>query len=234
MSEIVAVQEFQGEARADSRQLAERMGNKHRNVLSLIDDYLEDFEALGHLPFQTATVRNSVGAANQAHYRLLNEDQCYFLLTLVRNSETTVPMKRELVRAFAEYRRRDAQAAPLALPTDPIELLELSLQGIRQTRADVAEVSRRTHALEERLDRTPILMFPEQEATIHALCQELGKVMPGGYQAAYRAFKGHFGEAGVPLAKYTSLPTCRFEEACGYLRGLIAQHSKGRLLGRGA
>lgn len=229
MGDIVAVQEFQGEARADSRRLAARMENKHKNVMSLLDDYVDDFTALGILALETEVIK---GRGQPAKYALLNEDQCYFLLTLVRNSEATVPMKRELVQAFGEYRRRAALApapAPV-LPTDPIELLELSLQGIRQTRQDVHQLQAATARLEERLDDTPILMFPEMEATIYALCQELARVMPGGYSAAYRAFKSHFGEAGLPLAKYTSLPARRYGEGCGYLRGLIAQHSRGKRL----
>lgn len=217
------------EARADSRDLAVRLDNRHKNVLSLIADYSEDFHALGSLALETEVIQ---GRGQPAKFVMLNEDQCYLLLTLVRNSEATVPMKRELVQAFSAFRR---QAAPLALPSDPIELLELSLAGIRQNRAELAQVGQRTTALEDRLDRTPILMFPEQEAVIYTLCQELGRVMPGGYRAAYRAFKAHFGAAGVPLAKYTSLPTCRYDEARGYLRGLIAQHTGGeRLLGDSA
>lgn len=137
----------------------------------------------------------------------------------------------------AERVLREGGPAPVlqpVLPTDPIELLELSLQGIRQTRQEVQSLRVTTAAIEARLDNTPISMFPEQEAVIYSLCQELGSVIPGGWRAAYRAFKAEFGHAGVPMAKYTSLPTSRFEEACGWLRGLIAEHSRGRLLGRGA
>ncbi|OLV20173.1 Rha family transcriptional regulator [Deinococcus marmoris] len=231
MTSIVAVQEFQGEARADSRHLAARMENKHKSLMSLIDDYAEDFSRLGHLRFEMETVKNSVGAANKSRHALLNEDQCYFLLTLVRNSDATVPMKRELVQAFGEYRRRVALAPAPILPTDPLELLELSLRGMKQTREEVRVLQATTAALEVRLDNTPIAMHPEMEATIYALCQELARVIPGGYSAAYRAFKSKFGEAGLPLAKYTSLPARRFPEGCGYLRGLIAQHSQdGRLI----
>jgi len=233
VSESVAVQNHGGEARADSRQLAARMGNKHHGILSLIEDYEEDFRTFGALSveLEVRAGQQKSGGGLPSRYVMLNEEQCYFLLTLVRNSDTTVPMKRELVLAFSRYRQQ--LAAPV-LPTDPIELLELSLQGIRQTRQEVQALRVTTAAIEARLDNTPISMFPEQEAVIYSLCQELGGVMPGGWRAAYRAFKSQFGHAGVPIAKYTSLPTSRFEEACGWLRGLIAEHSRGRLLGRGA
>lgn len=137
----------------------------------------------------------------------------------------------------AERALREAPLTPPApiLPTDPIELLELSLQGIQQNRRDVRALQQTTAAIEDRLNRAPISHYPEQEAMIYSLCQELGGVMPGGWRAAYNAFKAHFGHAGVPLAKYASLPTYRFDEACGWLRGLIAEHNRGRLLGgRGA
>lgn len=138
------------------------------------------------------------------------------------------------IRKYFIEAERTLRETPLALPTDPIELLELSIQGIRQNRRDVQALQVTTAAIEDRLNRAPISHYPEQEAAIYSLCQELGAVMPGGWRAAYNAFKAHFGHAGVPLAKYASLPTYRFDEACGWLRGLIAQHSRGRLLGRDA
>lgn len=110
--DIIAVEAVHGEARADSRHLAERMGNHHKNVLSLLDDYLPDFQALGAIAFET---RPNPGGGKPVRIAFLNEEQCYFLLTLVRNSETTVPMKRELVQAFTEFRQR-ALSVPAALP----------------------------------------------------------------------------------------------------------------------
>lgn len=121
----------------------------------------------------------------------------------------------------AERALREGGPAPVlqpVLPTDPIELLELSLRGIQQTRQDV-------RVLTARLDNTPISMHPEQEARIYNLCQELGRVMPGGYRAAYRVFKAHFGQPGTPLAKYTSLPTCRFDEAVHFLTHQTASYT---------
>lgn len=118
MSEIVAVQDHGGEARADTRQLAIRMQNKHRNVLGLIDDYAEEFKAFGPLAFETEVRagQQKSGGGMPSRFAMLNEEQCYFLLTLVRNSDATVPMKRELVRAFSEFRRAAFAPAPAALP----------------------------------------------------------------------------------------------------------------------
>lgn len=222
--QLVPVETIQGEARVSSREIAARLGNAHKNVMSLIRDYEQEFEGHGRVAFETRPFETPGGTQNVT-VCLLNERQCYFLLTLVRNSETTVPLKSALVTAFDEARR--------ALAARPAPVLTPAHQLLLQAQMLVAQEERMA-AIEARLNSTPISQFPEQEAVVYTLCQELGRVMPGGYRAAYRAFKAHFGAAGVPLAKYTSLPTSRFDEACGYLRGLIAEHSNGRLLGRGA
>lgn len=103
--EIVAAPDNQGEMRLDSRALADRMGNAHASVMKLLGQHTGTFRQFGQFGFEIETVKNSAGAANQTKYALLNEDQCYFLLTLVRNSDTTVPMKAAVVAAFAKARQ---------------------------------------------------------------------------------------------------------------------------------
>ncbi|GGB69119.1 antA/AntB antirepressor family protein [Deinococcus soli (ex Cha et al. 2016)] len=120
---------------------------------------------------------------------------------------------------------------PPALPTDPLDLLELSLAGLRQNKQEIQALNVRTTQIETQLGDTPITQFPEQEARIHKLCQALGKMMPGGHPAAYRQFKAHFGRPGFPLAKYSSLPTRHFEEAERYLVEQIQWHQGRMLLG---
>ena len=63
---------------------------------------------LGPLPFQTERGKDlpQGGFAKPTRYALLNEDQCYFLLTLMRNNPLVVSKKLLLVKAF-----RDARAA---------------------------------------------------------------------------------------------------------------------------
>lgn len=197
----ITLRTVQQEARADSRELARSLGNKHENVMSLISDYADVFEGHGILRFETEEI---TGRGRPGKFALLNEDQCYFLLTLVRNSDQTVPLKSELVRAFGEARRASVQPAPLT----PAQQLLLQAQML------VAQEAR-VEALERRLDNTPISQFPEQEGEIQALCQELGKVMPGSFPAAYRAFKARFGYGGVPLARYKACPPAASRRPAG-------------------
>lgn len=204
MTSIVPITTLRGEARASSRDIAAALGNQHKNVMSLLSDYRAEFEALGILALQTEEI---TGRGQPAKYALLNENQCYFLLTLVRNTDTVVTLKLGLVQAFA--RARDLAAAP-ALPTDPVELLALSLQGLRQHRQQLA-------VIERRLDTAPIRMDSRLRASMHAACQSFGRVHPKGYGGAYRAFKEAFGFQGVPLAAYDDLPQHRHSEALEWL-----------------
>lgn len=104
MNAITLVQS-QGEARADSRVLAERLGIQHKNTMELIERYAGKIQQFGLLPFQTEAVKKS-GARGAKHqrYALLNEDQAYFLLALSRNTERVVELKSSLVMAFREAR----------------------------------------------------------------------------------------------------------------------------------
>ncbi len=209
-TDIVAVQHH-GEARVNTRDLAARMGNKHANVLALVRDYQDDFAGFGQVTFETETVRNSVGAANQTTFVLLNENQCYFLLTLVRNSEQTVPMKAELVRAFDTAR---ATLAPIPAPS-PLALSRAMLEALEQQDARVT-------ALEHRMDSAPIQ--GERIGTLHKLCQELGQAM-GDYRRAYRLLYDRFN-----LASYRDCPNNRYEDAVRFVRVQIAAYTGTPLL----
>ena len=198
------------EARADSRQIAEVLGNAHKNVISLLDDYNVEFSSLGVLAFETEKPPTASLGGRPQKYALLNEDQCYFLLTLVRNSDQVVKLKVALVQAFRRAREQTPPVTAPALPTDPVELLALSLQGLQQHRAQI-------HALTERLDTAPIRVNSEARARVYAGCQQFAHVHPRRYSGAYRAFKEAFGFAGAPLAAYDDLPQNRLEEALGWL-----------------
>lgn len=228
--QIIPLTTLNNEPRADSRTLAEQLGNQHESLLSLFTDYFDEFGELGFFRFEIGEIQ---GRGRPPKYALLNENQCYFLLTLVRNSPTVVALKLALVKAFDEARRLAAAPQPPALPTDPLELLTLSMQALQQHRQQLTALSGDVRELTERLDNTPIRMHPEMQAHVHQGCQAFGKVHPRGYSGAYRAFKEAFGVSGAPLAKYDSLPAWRFEEALAWLRQQVQVYGGQKLLRSG-
>lgn len=187
-----------GEARVDSRVIATAIGNQHKNVMSLVGDYQQEFESFGILPFET---EKSTGAGRPERYALLNEDQSYFLLTLVRNAPQVVALKVGLVKAFK--RARDAAPPAPALPSTPLGMLRLALDAMEAQEARVT-------ALEQRLDAQPVTGV--RLGTIHRLGQELGRLQ-GNYAAAWRLFNGRFG-----LASYRDLPSNQYDAAVTFLR----------------
>jgi len=94
------------EFRIDSRLLAPELNHRHRTILESLDKYKSQFESLGAFPFQTEMGLNG---GVPIRYALLNEDQCYFLLTLMRNNEHIVKSKLNLVKAFRDARKQLAE-----------------------------------------------------------------------------------------------------------------------------
>ncbi|THG83904.1 hypothetical protein E5198_06300 [Pseudomonas sp. A-1] len=105
---------YKGEPRVDSRLIAEQLGNQHENTYDLVKRYAEDFRQFGILRFETGEI---TGRGQPEQYALLNEDQCYLLLTYSRNTPRARALKINLVKAFREARDRasvsDAQYLPL-------------------------------------------------------------------------------------------------------------------------
>lgn len=114
---------IKSEFRVDSRLLSPELNHRHRTILENIDKYKSQFEALGSLPFETEMgVRGGI----PVRFALLNEDQCYFLLTLMRNNNHIVAAKLKLVKAF-----RDARAQ-LALR----DMARIEGKEVRRTETD--------------------------------------------------------------------------------------------------
>lgn len=102
-----------GEPRVDSRAMAIELGNQHENVSQLLKKYSADFKQFGILRFETGVI---VGRGQPEQFALLNEDQCYLLLTYTRNTPKVRALKINLVKAFREARDQasvtDAQYLP--------------------------------------------------------------------------------------------------------------------------
>jgi len=91
------------EPRIDSRLLAPELNHRHRTIFENILKYKDQFKTLGLLPFKTEAVSNEdARGVKYQKFALLNEGQCYFLLTLMRNNDVIVEKKAKLVQAFLQ------------------------------------------------------------------------------------------------------------------------------------
>ncbi|AVL70189.1 Uncharacterized phage-encoded protein [Oligella ureolytica] len=102
------------EYRVDSRLIADNLGIKHRNVIQNIRKYETKFKGYGILPFQTEVLG---GVGQPERYALLNENQCFFLLSLSANTERVVDLKFRMVKAFAAARKNIITRETEYLPT---------------------------------------------------------------------------------------------------------------------
>ena len=145
---------IKNELRTDSRMLAGFLDHRHRTILENIDKYLSKFSELGRVPFETGTLETNGGKQTQ-RFALLNEDQCYFLLTLMRNNERVVEAKLALVKAFRDARAQLAERDSARiegkrvrrLETDSIKMLVdyASAQGSQSAKRYYANVTRMTN-----------------------------------------------------------------------------------------
>lgn len=92
--------------RTDSRDLAGLLDHRHRAIFANIRKYEHALGALGQVRFEKAlgVELPQGGRTPEQSFALLNEDQCYFVLTLMRNNERVVAAKLKLVQAFRDAR----------------------------------------------------------------------------------------------------------------------------------
>ena len=102
----IEISTLKNELRTDSRLLASFLDHRHRTILQNVDKYTSELLEIGRLPFETEKGKalEHGGFAKATRYALLNEDQCYFLLTLMRNNDKVVKAKLALVKAFSDAR----------------------------------------------------------------------------------------------------------------------------------
>jgi phage regulator Rha-like protein len=104
MSELIELQNLKGEARVDSRLLAKRLKNQHKNVIGLIDTHQHRFEKFGVVPFKTEKPLKGTKGGRPERYALLNEDQAYLLLAFSKNTDHVADLKVELIQSFSRFR----------------------------------------------------------------------------------------------------------------------------------
>jgi phage regulator Rha-like protein len=179
MSNIILIQS-KGEARADSRDLAKQLGNKHKSSIALIDRYESRFQRFGVLAFQMSKPSAGSEGGRPERYALLNEDQSYFLLSLSRNTEKVVDLKSNLVSAFRDAREKTAVTDQQYLPlyrelhaevkllsqraeecgsTTPERIFHINANKAINTAMGIASGERSTLTIEQRLLLTNIQLI---------------------------------------------------------------------------
>ncbi len=100
--------------RVDSRVMAGYLDRRHRSVFRIVERYAKQMRQHGPLRFEIALTK---AKGTPQKYALLNEDQSYFLLTLMRNSDHVVELKSRLITAFSEARKAAQHRETQYLPT---------------------------------------------------------------------------------------------------------------------
>ena len=90
------------EPRIESKLIADGLGVKHRYLVDQIEKYQNRLRTLGILRFETSKRNRGRGRPERLVY--LNENQCYALVTLSKNTERVVDLKFALVAAFSKSR----------------------------------------------------------------------------------------------------------------------------------
>ena len=94
------------DVRTDSRDLASLLDHRHRSIFANIKRYEVELSALGIVRFEIARLKTERLGDREQSFALLNEDQCYFVLTLMRNNDCVVAAKLKLVQAFRDARNQ--------------------------------------------------------------------------------------------------------------------------------
>ncbi len=103
--------------RVDTRILAEQLGLQHESVFKLVNVYKTSFDELGDIRFEIGKPKKGSNGGRPERIALLNEDQCYLLLTFSRNTDRVRQLKVRLVQAFKRVREQGVPANVEYLPT---------------------------------------------------------------------------------------------------------------------
>lgn len=97
-----------------SKIIADGVGNKHKNVVELIQRHEERIKKFrGILPFETEKTKSGKRGRPLQFY-ILNEEQTTFLISLMDNSEKVLDFKESLVKEFFRMRKTLLEIAELA------------------------------------------------------------------------------------------------------------------------
>ncbi|MFA0812956.1 phage antirepressor KilAC domain-containing protein [Microbulbifer epialgicus] len=102
MSNLIQI--VDNRATTTSLAIAEGVQRPHKNIIELIRQHREDFEAFGPLTFETRVIRSDGKGGQKAEIAILNEHQATTLITFMRNIGVVKEFKKRLVKAFFDMR----------------------------------------------------------------------------------------------------------------------------------
>ncbi|WYL93578.1 MAG: phage regulatory protein/antirepressor Ant [Gloeotrichia echinulata IR180] len=168
----ITIQTINSTLVVDSRLIANELGIQHKNVKELIKTYQTDFEGFGQVAFET-----QAGDVRYAEtFYLLNEDQCYLLLTFVKNTPEARQAKVNLVKAFKAAREKVVQPQ---LPSDYLSALKALVS---------AEEEKHQLALKAAELTSKVIELTPKVKMYEAVC-EIGKNVKVGELAKILAIK---------------------------------------------
>lgn len=148
----LTIERKEGQLVVDSRLVAKDLGIEHKAFIRTIRKYQSEFEEMGQLSFENATVTNSVGAVNQVVFCWLNEEQATYAMTLSRNTEKVRLCKRNLVKAFSEAKRQlEVQKQPQSY-LEALKALVTSEEEKERLRLEREALEEENHQLSEAVD----------------------------------------------------------------------------------
>lgn len=107
MNELTLVNNS-GDVRVSHRVLAEYMGLRQDAVRKLVEDNIAVFEQISQCPFEMEYVPNGFGERETKVY-YLDSDQTNLLIGLTRNTDLTIELKANVVKAFRSAKQAVSQ-----------------------------------------------------------------------------------------------------------------------------
>lgn len=110
-----------------SLEIADKIGNEHKNVLGLIKKKQDRLERKSRVAFQTQSIKTNGGMQNR-EVALLTERQAMLLMTFIRNNDVVDDFKEKLVDAFIAMKEKLSEKKIATL--DPRNLTTLDILAI--------------------------------------------------------------------------------------------------------
>ena len=90
---------YHDEAFTDSKAISEGTGISHHAVMQLITNHQDDVSSFGRVAFEMQPLETN-GGIQKVKICRLNEQQAYFVISMMKNTPKVVEFKKELVRQF--------------------------------------------------------------------------------------------------------------------------------------